>query len=197
MNENIDPLIRREFERLGLNIVENERLAEMIISKVNRRRNFLIAMGLLVAALVTVIIVVILANMKPQALATGVSGQAASITQPATADGSQSLPLTGYMDIDGSVPSKAQAIFIFNLRQSNLMQEFTDNPDPIQGYAGKIDVYLVSKGLPDRLVQSYDMSSHTQVNEFSAPIDGQYKWILTFNNPNFKGRVRFAFVRAN
>ena len=78
-----------------------------------------------------------------------------------------------------------------------MMQEITDNPDPIQGFAGKIEVYLVGNGMEDRVVQTYDMSSHTQINEFSAPVDGQYRWVLTFNNPNFKGRVRFAFVRTN
>ena len=32
MMEEIDPLIRQEFERLGLNIVENEGLADLIIT---------------------------------------------------------------------------------------------------------------------------------------------------------------------
>ena len=38
MTPNIDPLIQSEFDRLGLNIVENEGLADLIIEKVRRQR---------------------------------------------------------------------------------------------------------------------------------------------------------------
>jgi hypothetical protein len=38
MNNNIDSRIREEFERLGLNIVESDRLAELIIARVRRDR---------------------------------------------------------------------------------------------------------------------------------------------------------------
>ena len=38
MNNNIDARIREEFERLGLNIVESDRLAELIITRVRRDR---------------------------------------------------------------------------------------------------------------------------------------------------------------
>jgi len=197
VNQNIDPLIRREFERLGLNIVENERLAEMIISKVNRRRNILIALGLAGVAMAIAIIAALYVVSTDGATASSASGQASSFEQSAAANGSQALPLTGYVDIDGSNPEKSRAIFTFDLKMGQMMQEITDNPDPIQGYAGKIEVYLVGNGMEDSVVQTYDMSSHTQINEFSAPADGQYRWVLTFNNPNFKGRVRFAFVRTN
>ncbi len=197
MSQYIDPLIRREFERLGLNIVENEQLADLIISRVNRRRNLLIALGVAAIAAAIAIVIAIYVASTDGASASGASGQSASLTQSASADGSQSLPLTGYIDIDGSVPEKARAVFLFNLKQGQMMQEITDNPDPIQGIAGKIEVYLVGNGSEDRLVQSYDMSSHTQINEFSGPVDGQYRWVLTFNDVNFKGRVRFAFVRTN
>ena len=37
MNE-IDDVIKREFERLGINLVSNEHLAELIILKANQRR---------------------------------------------------------------------------------------------------------------------------------------------------------------
>ena len=197
MSQYIDPLIRREFERLGLNIVENEQLADLIISRVNRRRNLLIALGVAAIAAAIAIVIAIYVASTDGASASGASGQSASLTQSASADGSQSPPLTGYIDIDGSVPEKARAVFLFNLKQGQMMQEITDNPDPIQGIAGKIEVYLVGNGSEDRLVQSYDMSSHTQINEFSGPVDGQYRWVLTFNDVNFKGRVRFAFVRTN
>ena len=37
-NDNLDPLIKREFEALGLNIVSNDLLADMVFERVKKRR---------------------------------------------------------------------------------------------------------------------------------------------------------------
>jgi len=78
-----------------------------------------------------------------------------------------------------------------------MMQAITDNPDPSQGIVGTIEVFSIKDGAPERLVQTYDMGSRTHINEFGAREDAIYRWVLNFNNPNFQGRVRFAFVRTN
>lgn len=49
MNE-IDDVIKREFERLGINLVSNENLAELVILKANKRHRrewLLTALGFL------------------------------------------------------------------------------------------------------------------------------------------------------
>ena len=51
MNNNIDARIREEFERLGLNIVESDRLAELIISRVRRDRMKRVIAGFCVSLL--------------------------------------------------------------------------------------------------------------------------------------------------
>ena len=51
MINNIDSLIKQEFERLGLNIVESEGLADLIITRVRRERMRRILGGFAVALL--------------------------------------------------------------------------------------------------------------------------------------------------
>lgn len=197
MNFNFDPLIKREFDRLGFNIIENEDLADLIITRVKRekRKKILIGIGVAIAALGVLLALYFGLNRGNSSAAARAVGS--SLTTPAGTNGSQQLPLTGYVDVDGSKPNMSKAVFLFDLQMGQQMQVFTDNPDPIQGIAGKIEVFYVAAGTPDRLIQTYDMGSHTQVNEFGVRESGQFKWVLTFNDVNFKGRVRFAFVRIH
>ena len=51
MSKNIDARIQEEFERLGLNIVESDRLADLIITRVRRDRMRRILGGLGIALL--------------------------------------------------------------------------------------------------------------------------------------------------
>jgi hypothetical protein len=194
---NIDPLIRREFERLGLNIVENEALADLVITRANRQRLKLIALccgsALAVVALLAGLYLAFTSTNNPS---TPASGKLLSFSQDKNSSGLMSLPQAGYIDIDGSNPAKAQATFVFQLEQGWIIQEITDNPDPILGEAGTVDVFRVEDG-KDVLVQRYSMSSRTQINEFGVQRSGVHKFVLNFNNPNFKGRVRVAFVRSN
>jgi hypothetical protein len=197
MSFNFDPLIKREFDRLGFNIIENEDLADLIITRVKRekRKKIYIGIGIAVTALAALLALYFGLNSGNSNAAAKAVGS--SLSTPAGTDGSQQLPLTGYVDIDGSKPNMSKAVFLFDLQMGQMMQEITDNPDPIQGVAGKIEVFYISKGMPERLVQTYDMGSHTQINEFGVNQTGQYRWVLTFNDVNFKGRVRFAFVRTH
>jgi hypothetical protein len=125
-----------------------------------------------------------------------VTGSSLSFTQEATEDGSQALPQAGYWDIDGSVPSKSVVSYLFNLQQGWILEEITDSPNPSMGEVGMVEVYRVLEGSEDQLVQQYQMSSRTQINEFGVPMTGQYRFVLKFTDPTFKGRVRVAIVRA-
>jgi hypothetical protein len=197
MNEKIDPLIQREFDRLGFNVVENENLADLIISKANHRRNKLVGIAVAVVAAVVILTLSIYSGLNQDSNPSSAGGKSASLTSQGDSQEVQPLPLTGYLDIDGSNPKSAKGIFYFKLSMGQMMQAITDNPDPSQGIVGKIEVFSIKDGIPERLVQTYDMGSRTHINEFGAPEDATYRWVLHFNNPNFQGRVRFAFVRTN
>lgn len=193
---NIDPLIRREFERLGINIVENESLADLVISKVKYqriKRFSFIALGVIALALSTFLLLQIAGTAKSGENLP--AGNSLSFNQESSSPEFLPLPQAGYWDINGSSKDGSTISYTFQLKQGWIIQEITDNPDPIMGEAGKIEVFKIDEDLP-RLVQQYSMSSRTQINEFGVPQDGIYKFVLTFTNPNFKGRVRVAFVRS-
>lgn len=193
---NIDPLIRREFERLGINIIENDSLADLVITKVKHQRakRFLLAaLGALLLVVLTVIAFRV--DNSGQMGSAGNKGSSLSYTQDNTNSTVLPLPQAGYRDINGATKEGSTVSYTFQLKQGWIIEEITDNPDPIMGEAGTIEIFKMDDGTP-RLVQQYSMSSRTQINEFGVPQDGVYKFVLSFTNPNFKGRVRIAFVRS-
>ena len=197
MSKSIDARIQEEFERLGLNIVESDRLADLIITRVRRDRMRRILGGAGVAMLAALAIAfVVTTSSDSSGSSSQVTGSSLSFTQEATEDGSQALPQAGYWDIDGSNPSKSVVSYLFNLQQGWILEEITDSPNPSMGEVGLVEVYRVLEGSEDQLVQQYQMSSRTQINEFGVPMTGQYRFVLKFTDPTFKGRVRVAIVRA-
>jgi hypothetical protein len=195
---NIDSLIKQEFERLGLNIVESEGLADLIIARVRRERMRRILGGFAVALLTAGAIALGVAiTSNDSASSEQATGSSLSFNQGANANGSVGLPQAGYIDIDGSVASKSAVSYQFDLQQGWILQEITDSPNPSMGNVGVVQVYRIFKDQPDQLVQQYDMSSRTQINEFGVPVTGQYRFVLRFTDPTFKGRVRVAIVRSN
>ena len=197
MNNNIDARIREEFERLGLNIVESDRLAELIITRVRRDRvkRIFAAIGISLVAAATIALAVAIIS-KSGNTSNEATGSSLSFTQEASADGSLALPQAGYVEIDGSEASKSVVSYLFNLQQGWILQEITDSPNPSKGDVGIIQVYRVAKGSEDQLVQQYQMSSRTQINEFGVPATGQYRFVLKFTDQTFKGRVRVAILRS-
>ena len=126
----------------------------------------------------------------------GATGKSISFTQHGSVDGTAALPQGGYVEIDGSLPSKSKVSYLFNLQGGWILQEVTDSPNPSMGQVGTVEVYRVINGSPDRKVNEYQMSSHTQINEFGVPESGLYRFDLTFTDTTFKGRVRVLFVRS-
>lgn len=196
--KNLDPLIRREYKRLGMNIVPDDALADLIFAKVQYQRIRTVA----ITAIVLSAIVIgaffgwRLTDSSP-AKSTNLtnSSNSLSFTQEPTIGDVLPLPQAGYRNIDVSNPETAKLEYTFALESGWIIQEITDNPDPISGSAGTVEVFLVTKD-QERLVQQYQMSSRTQINEFGVPASGIYKFVLNFSNPNFKGQVRVAFVRS-
>ena len=193
---NIDPLIRREFERIGINIVENDSLADLVISKVKLQRiKRVIGAGISVLLVISLLMLFFRSGSANVNNGTSSSGNSLSYSQDSTNRNVLPLPQAGYRDVNGASKSGSVVAYIFELKQGWIIEEITDNPDPIMGDAGTIKIFKMDYS-PPRLVQQYQMSSGTQINEFGVPQNGIYKFVFTFNNPNFRGRVRFAFVRS-
>lgn len=194
--KNLDPLIRREYKRLGMNIVPDDALADLIFAKVQYARLRMIAM---VAVVVSAVIVGAFFGWRATDSSSPVnrtnSSNSLSFTQSPSGGDVLPLPQAGYRNVNVSDPNSAQLEYTFALESGWIIQEITDNPDPIMGSAGIVEVFEVSQG-EERLVQQYQMSSRTQINEFGVPRSGIFKFVLTFTNPNFKGQVRVAFVRS-
>ncbi len=196
--KNLDPLIRREYKRLGMNIVPDDALADLIFAKVQYQRIRTVA----ITAIVLSAIVIgaffgwRLTDTAPANSANPTnSSNSLSFTQEPTGGDVLPLPQAGYRNIDTSNPDTAKLEYTFALESGWIIQEITDNRDPIMGPAGTVDVFLVTQD-QEQLVQQYQMSSRTQINEFGVPASGIYKFVLNFTNPNFKGQVRVAFVRS-
>lgn len=196
--KNLDPLIRREYKRLGMNIVPDDALADLIFAKVQYQRIRTVA----ITAIVLSAIVIgaffgwRLTDTAPANSANPTnSSNTLSFTQEPTGGDVLPLPQAGYRNIDTSNPETAKLEYTFALESGWIIQEITDNRDPIMGPAGTVDVFLVTQD-QEQLVQQYQMSSRTQINEFGVPASGIYKFVLNFTNPNFKGQVRVAFVRS-
>lgn len=194
--KNLDPLIRREYKRLGMNIVPDDALADLIFAKVQYARLRMIA---IVAVVVSAVIVGAFfgwrATVSSSPVNTTNSSNSLSFTQESTGGDVLPLPQAGYRNVDASDPRSARLEYTFALESGWIIQEITDNPDPIMGSAGIVEVFEVSQG-EERLIQQYQMSSRTQINEFGVPRSGIFRFVLTFTNPNFKGQVRVAFVRS-
>ena len=194
--KNLDPLIRREYKRLGMNIVPDDALADLIFAKVQYARLRMIAM---VAVVVSAVIVGAFFGWRATDSSSPVnrtnSSNSLSFTQEPSGGDVLPLPQAGYRNVNVSDPNSAQLEYTFALESGWIIQEITDNPDPIMGSAGTVEVFEVTQG-EERLVQQYQMSSRTQINEFGVPRSGIFKFVLTFTNPNFKGQVRVAFVRS-
>ena len=194
--KNLDPLIRREYKRLGMNIVPDDALADLIFAKVQYARLRMIAM---VAVVVSAVIAGAFFGWRATDSSSPVnrtnSSNSLSFTQESSGGDVLPLPQAGYRNVNVSDPKSAQLEYTFALESGWIIQEITDNPDPIMGSAGTVEVFEVTQG-EERLVQQYQMSSRTQINEFGVPRSGIFKFVLTFTNPNFKGQVRVAFVRS-
>ena len=197
MMQNIDPLIQREFDRLGINILESEHLADLVIAKVRNRRTRKFTLIALYGALAIGIGFVL--YLAGSAL-NGSSGdqiqqmQSSSLTSPAGANGSLSLPQFAVINVDTTKPEGRNLGFSFDLKARNMFEMISEIPETIRGLAGSIEVYRVNPDKSKTFFTKFELGTSTHINDFSVPADGQYQIVFRFSDPTFKGRVRLAFL---
>ena len=196
---NIDPLIQREFDRLGINILESEHLADLVIAKVRNRRTrkfTLIAIYGAIAIGIGFVLYLVGSALNSSSGDQIQQMQSSSLTSPAGANGSLSLPQFAVINVDTTKPEGRNLGFSFDLKARNMFEMISEIPQTIRGLAGSLEVYQVNADKSKTFITKFDLGSGTHINDFSIPTDGQYQIVFRFSDPNFKGRMRVAFLEA-
>jgi len=196
---NIDPLIQREFDRLGINILESEHLADLVIAKVRNRRTrkfILIALYGAIAIGIGFVLYLVGSALNSSSGDQIQQMQSSSVTSPAGANGSLPLPQFAVINVDTTKPEGRNLGFSFNLRARNMFEIISEIPQTIRGLAGSIEVYRINPDKSKTFFTNFELGTSTHINDFSVPADGQYQIVFRFSDPNFKGRIRLAFIET-
>ena len=196
---NIDPLIQREFDRLGINILESEHLADLVIAKVRNRRTrkfILIALYGAIAIGIGFVLYLVGSALNSSSGDQIQQMQSSSVTSPADANGSLPLPQFAVINVDTTKPEGRNLGFSFNLRARNMFEIISEIPQTIRGLAGSIEVYRINPDKSKTFFTNFELGTSTHINDFSVPADGQYQIVFRFSDPNFKGRIRLAFIET-
>ena len=192
--KNIDPAIQREFDNLGFNIVDNENLADLIITRTNRiKRKIWLLVSVSIAALgLGVLLTFQLLNLSPQ----GPTIQSTSLTTTSSSKEVSPLPLYARVDIDSSKSSTAKADLLFDLKAGEIIEYVSQIPLTGQGIVGELFVSL--KGVDGKfsVVERYQIGSETQLQEFGVNRDGRYLFRLVISEPNYRGQIRILVTRG-
>jgi len=197
---NIDPLIQREFDRLGINILESEHLADLVIAKVRNRRTrkfILIALYGAIAIGIGFVLYLVGSALNSSSGDQIQQMQSSSVTSPADANGSLPLPQFAVINVDTTKPEGRNLGFSFNLRARNMFEIISEIPQTIRGLAGSIEVYRINPDKSKTFFTNFELGTSTHINDFSVPADGQYQIVFRFSDPNFKGRIRLAFIEVH
>lgn len=198
--QNIDPLIQREFDRLGINILESEHLADLVFAKVRNRRTRKFTLIALYSALAIAIgfVLYLAGSAFNGSNADQIQQmQSSSLKSPAGANGSLSLPQFAVINVDTTKAEGRNLGFSFDLKARNMFEMISEIPQTIRGSAGSIEVYRVNPDKSKTFFTNFELGTSTHINDFSVPADGQYQIVFRFSDPNFKGRIRLAFLEVH
>jgi hypothetical protein len=198
--ENIDPLIRREFESLGMNIVGNDLLADIVIEKVRKQRirNFIRACAVVLALILIGLGSYILTTSKLLGTSKLVVQSNSYSDSGITLNGQRvalALPQFARIEVKENQESTRHVTFTFHLRLGQFLEVFTDPRNASVGDVGDLKVYPHGQSSPASRLGSYQIGGGTNSNEFgNIPADGLYDFVYDFTNLNYYGQVRIAFV---
>jgi len=200
--ENLDPLIRREFEALGMNIVGNDLLADIVIEKVRKRRirKYLIAGFALLALALLAISSYAIFTSKGSSPSTSIV-QSNSYTDPGiTVDGKSialALPQFARIEVKNNEPASRHVTFTFHLHPGRFLEVFTE-PRNASGDVGLLKVYPHGLSDPASCLGTFQIGGGTGSNEFgNISADGLYDFVYDFTNLNYYGQVRTGFLLGN
>ena len=188
MNE-IDDVIKREFDRLGINLLSNENLAELVILKANQRRRqqwFWTGLGFLAALTLGFGLYFAISSTSSAS-----SGAAPTIFENSDTASSQSRVIILDIKGDGRNPT----IYSTNaeLEPGQFLELVSEIPEFAKGLAGTLTVTPAGGNEQNQLIGRFDLGYGTHINEFGA-FSGPLKLQFTISDPNFQGRVRIIIA---
>jgi len=182
----IDDVIKREFERLGINLVSNENLAELVILKANqrRRRDYLLtALGFLAA--------ITLGFGVYLAVTSGSSTAQQSVIESVGTGSDQSRVII--LDLKGDGKNPITYSTNVKLEPGHFLQLVSEIPEFAKGLAGTITVVPTGATEANSQIGRFDLGYGTHINEFGA-FSGDLTLKYELTDPNFQGRVRLILA---
>jgi len=182
MNE-IDDVIKREFERLGINLVSNENLAELVILKANQRRRrhwMLTGFGFLAAITLGFGLYIALSGSFS-------SANKQSVIESVGASSDQARVIILDLKGDGKNPITYSTNVVLQPGQS--LELVSEIPEFARGLAGTLTVVPTGATESNSQIGRFDLGYGTHINEFGA-FSGNLTLNYLLSDPNFQGRVR-------
>ena len=186
MNE-IDDVIKREFERLGINLVSNEDLADLVIHKANQRRRqqwLWTSLGFLAAVTLGIGIYFAITSTSDSS-----SGAAPTVIENVGTSSNQARVIILDLKGDGKNPTRYSTSM--ELQPGQMLELVSEIPEFAMGLAGTLTVTPSQDSGNSEQVGRFDLGYGTHINEFGA-FSGNLKLEYQFDDPNFHGRVRLV-----
>ena len=186
MNE-IDDVIKREFERLGINLVSNEHLAELIILKASQRRRlrfFWNSLGFLAAITLGFGIYLAISSVAGSA-----TDQKATVIERVSTGSDQSRVII--LDLKGDGKNPIEYTTSIEIQPGQFLELVSEIPEFARGLAGTLTVKPEGAAENSSQVGRYDLGYGTHINEFGA-FAGKLSLKYVLTDPNFQGRVRLV-----
>ncbi len=177
----IDDVIKREFERLGINLVSNENLAELVILKANNRRDWLLTgFGFLAA--------ITLGFGLYVAFSSGSSStNQQSVIESVGTSSDQARVIILDLKGDGKNPITYSTNVV--LQPGQFLELVSEIPEFARGLAGTLTVVPTNAPETNSQIGRFDLGYGTHINEFGA-FSGDLTLNYLLTDPNFQGRVR-------
>ena len=195
-NDNLDPLIKREFEALGLNIVSNDLLADMVFERVKKRRirTWLVAgvVALSILALAGLSYVVgtstLFSSRQPVI-------QSNSYVIPGDENGGLALPQYANLRLNGTTLEERTYTFTFALEMGQVIEVFTDPRDGAGGNIAELTVYKRDTNGERIKIQTYPVAAGLSSSEFgNITSAGLYDFEYVFTDLSYRGVVRVGIL---
>ena len=195
-NDNLDPLIKREFEALGLNIVSNDLLADMVFERVKKRRirKWLVAgvVALSILALAGLSYVVgtstLFSSRQPVI-------QSNSYVIPGDENGGLALPQYANLRLNGTTLEERTYTFTFALEMGQVVEVFTDPRDGAGGNIAELTVYKRDTNGQREKIQTYPVAAGLSGSEFgNINSAGLYDFEYVFTDLSYRGVVRVGIL---
>jgi hypothetical protein len=195
-NDNLDPLIKREFEALGLNIVSNDLLADMVFERVKKRRirKWLIAGGIALSVLALAALSYVVGTSSLFSSREPVV-QSNSYVIPGDVNGGLALPQYANLRLNGLTLAERTYTFTFALEMGQVIEVFTDPRDGAGGNIAELTVYKRDTNGEREKIQTYPVAAGLSSSEFgNITSAGLYDFEYVFTDLTYRGVVRVGIL---